>query len=263
MDEKILIQSSHYNIKKFSTIISIVAIIISILIIIFGAIENYSYCKKEYYDDHWTSSTFFRPSCIHTKTYSDTLSNGYAYEVPALAETPEEFKQYHPTLKSYMKCYSESYSNIMCGGLITDDNLWNALIPLPLIIIAMLLYLWLSKYSLTVTDKRVYGKAAFGKRVDLPLDMVSAVGTSALKGISVGTSSGRIKFKLIKNRDEIHSTLSKLLMDRQQAEKKRTVSQPVVSASNADELEKFKKLLDSGVITQEEFDEKKKQLLGL
>lgn len=33
--------------------------------------------------------------------------------------------------------------------------------------------------------------------------------------------------------------------------------------SNADELRKFKDLLDSGVITQQEFDAKKKQLLGL
>ena len=33
--------------------------------------------------------------------------------------------------------------------------------------------------------------------------------------------------------------------------------------SDADELKKFKELLDSGVITQEEFDAKKKQLLGL
>ena len=31
----------------------------------------------------------------------------------------------------------------------------------------------------------------------------------------------------------------------------------------ADELKKYKDLLDSGVITQEEFDAKKKQLLGL
>lgn len=33
--------------------------------------------------------------------------------------------------------------------------------------------------------------------------------------------------------------------------------------SNADELAKFKQLLDSGAITQEEYDAKKKQLLGL
>ena len=33
--------------------------------------------------------------------------------------------------------------------------------------------------------------------------------------------------------------------------------------SNADELKKYKELLDMGIITQEEFDAKKKQLLGL
>lgn len=33
--------------------------------------------------------------------------------------------------------------------------------------------------------------------------------------------------------------------------------------SPADELKKFKELLDSGVISQEEFDQKKKQLLGV
>ena len=35
------------------------------------------------------------------------------------------------------------------------------------------------------------------------------------------------------------------------------------TVSAADELKKFKELLDAGVITQEEFDAKKKQLLGL
>ena len=35
------------------------------------------------------------------------------------------------------------------------------------------------------------------------------------------------------------------------------------AASAADEIKKFKELLDMGVITQEEFDAKKKQLLGL
>lgn len=37
----------------------------------------------------------------------------------------------------------------------------------------------------------------------------------------------------------------------------------VQTVSSADELRKFKYLLDAGIITQEEFDAKKKQLLGL
>ena len=37
----------------------------------------------------------------------------------------------------------------------------------------------------------------------------------------------------------------------------------IIQNSSADEIKKFKELLDSGIITQEEFDAKKKQLLGL
>lgn len=37
----------------------------------------------------------------------------------------------------------------------------------------------------------------------------------------------------------------------------------VQQVSGADEIQKYKKLLDDGIITQEEFDAKKKQLLGL
>lgn len=39
--------------------------------------------------------------------------------------------------------------------------------------------------------------------------------------------------------------------------------EPTSSSSNADELRKFKGLLDDGIITQEEFDAKKKELLGV
>lgn len=38
---------------------------------------------------------------------------------------------------------------------------------------------------------------------------------------------------------------------------------PVAASTPADEIKKYKELLDMGVISQEEFDAKKKQLLGL
>ena len=146
------------------------------------------------------------------------------------------------------------------GGLIIA-----VLVPVVFIIIAFLVYRSYSKVELTVTDKRVYGLAKFGKRVDLPLDSISAVGTSAMKGIDVTTASGAIKFKFIKNRDEIHSAISKLLVDRQGKERPVTTTtiKQEIPQSNADELKKYKDLLDSGIITQDEFDAKKKQLLGL
>ena len=131
--------------------------------------------------------------------------------------------------------------------------------------IGLIAYFWLSKIELTVTDKRVYGVAAFGKRVDLPMDSVSAVATGWPKGIAVATSSGKISFLAIKNRNDIHKVMSELLIERQS--KAPAQAQPTIikeaSQSNLDELKKLKDLLDAGIISQEEFDAKKKQLLGL
>lgn len=129
---------------------------------------------------------------------------------------------------------------------------WLSIALLPTSIILFML----SKCEIVVTDKRVFGKARFHKNVDIPIDSISAVGTSAFNGIAVASSSGRIVFYEIKNRDEISKAISNLLISRQTGNKG---SQP----SNADELGKFKELLDKGIITQEEFDAKKKQLLGL
>lgn len=130
-------------------------------------------------------------------------------------------------------------------------------------IIFLLFLLYVTKMRMTVTDKRVYGCTAFGRRVDLPLDSISAVATSFFKGLAVATSSGKIRFLLLKNRDELHNAISTLLIDRQETEREVNASKQEARSSNADELKKFKELLDSGIISQEEFDAKKKQLLGL
>ena len=70
-------------------------------------------------------------------------------------------------------------------------------------------------------------------------------------------NSGEPNFTVI---EELHSTLSQMLNAHQQREAPAT-SAPRISA--ADELAKFKALLDSGVITPHEFEAKKRQLLGL
>ncbi len=138
-------------------------------------------------------------------------------------------------------------------------GLGGLVISAPIAIITFFLYAWLSECEITVTDKRVYGKAAFKNRVDIPVDSISAVGTSFLNGISIGSSSGRIMFFLIANNIEIHSCISNMIIERQ-----KSVNNAIINNSDsADELKKFKELLDSGVITQEEFDAKKKQILGL
>lgn len=137
-----------------------------------------------------------------------------------------------------------------------------ALIPMLLYIICRLII----ANELVVTDKRVYGKIALGKRVDLPLDSISAVALTItlLQGISISTSSGRISFYFIEKPKEIHKEISTLIINRQSKMNfNASTFKQETPKSSADELKKYKDLLDSGVITQEEFDEKKKQLLDL
>ena len=157
--------------------------------------------------------------------------------------------------------------SIIYGGYTMDEFLYTdggAIIPKLLMPIFFVITLWAVFFTeIVVTDKRVYGKTMFGKRVDLPLDSISSVGLSSLHGISVGTSSGRISFVLIMNNRDIHNSINDLLINRQKKNSEPTTPSVASSTFNADELKKFKELLDMGVITQEEFDAKKKQLLGL
>ena len=82
---------------------------------------------------------------------------------------------------------------------------------LPLTFILVSIVKGMQKSKLSVSNMRVFGHAAFGKSFDIPLDSVSAVSQSAIKGINVTTASGLIKLKLISNADELETGLSKML----------------------------------------------------
>ena len=91
----------------------------------------------------------------------------------------------------------------------------------------------------------------------LLIESVSAVvSTAALNGFAWKSIFGLIGLSIAMNLVK----RSKLIVPAKTAEPAVVIQKPT---SNADELKKYKELLDSGVITQEEFDAKKKQLLGL
>ncbi len=123
----------------------------------------------------------------------------------------------------------------------------------------------LANYRLTITDKNVYGITCFGKKITLPIHMISAYATSKfLSAIAITTTSGVIKFSCIGNNDKIAVILQQLINERQE---KTSIQESVVAQQNStnklDDLMKLKTLLDSNVITQEEFDAKKKEILGI
>ena len=235
MEEKVLIKSERYNVKKFFIIMVIIGAVLSTVMFswyMFDEMDSYDY----YYESYLSHQEY--DNC-------DPYGFGKCYGCEKIENNPTKF--------GFALAEVFDYYFIFC------------LIPITaLALIGGLIYLGLRSYELTVTDKRIYGKIAWGKRVDLPVDSVSATATLGSKGISVSTSSGRIRFRTIKNANEIYEVVNNLLIERQQKRNNTTVIAPVSNTTDeADQLKKYKDLLDSGVITQEEFDAKKKQLLGL
>lgn len=246
MEEKVLIESEQYNVKKVFKIMLIIGIVLSVL----GSIICISYSIVQY-------NRFYGADHEHNwSCYNSLFWDDYYYD------------EHNNNLKEYkMDCPQVVYGNAFSYALSVyfRDLFWICLIPVAAsALIGGLIYLWLRSYELTITDKRIYGKVAWGKRVDLPVDSVSAIATiRVLKGVSVSTSSGRISFRVIKNADEIYKVMNNLLIERQQEKVNATVAAVAPKSDETDQLKKYKDLLDSGVITQEEFDAKKKQLLGL
>ena len=130
-------------------------------------------------------------------------------------------------------------------------------------IVAGIIYFANRNCELQITENSVKGKTLFGREVVLPLDMVSAYSTSKLLSVvAVATASGITRFSLVENYKEIGDVLSRLISQRQrntQVDNTESYSK----SDSMDDLIKLKSLLDAGIITQEEFDAKKKQLLGL
>lgn len=128
MEEKTIIKSERYNLKK------IAAVIVTIGLVLFAA-------------------------------YAVVDVVRYMEEYNRLAAKNYDWFDYFSPLDMAMR---------RDGGFIVA-----VFAPVVCVIIAIIVHRAYSKIELIVTDKCVYGCAAFGKRVDLPLDSISAVGTGS------------------------------------------------------------------------------------
>lgn len=138
---------------------------------------------------------------------------------------------------------------------------------LPVVIVEGIIYFcfWLKKYnynylSLKITDEGI--AIINSKKFDMfiPTNQIGAVAQKkeTIEILNVNTTQAR-SFYFLANADEIKKTLDDLIF-------KTENNKTVVIQENDDsvlEIKKYKELLDSDIITQEEFDLKKKQLLDL
>ena len=141
--------------------------------------------------------------------------------------------------------------------------------------------------QLFVTKTHIYGWYLFKKSTfDFPIEKITAVqtvNTSMTKSWIYLSSGGERVLALgnIINADELKHAISNLIKENSEKvqkvevvntvttiqqskdEKSEAIQTKSETLSSADEIKKFKELYDQGIITEEEFNAKKRQLLGL
>lgn len=259
MEEKVLIKShTSKSIKFVYKCIIIGCAAISILCLLLGIIASISgknEWKKATLEDAYISYG------VHEGEYR--CDYWYSYLEKSCGEYFDTADEYFSHLEKYnhYRYSSDRYGAFYYGGDFYYLH-WVFAVFTGIFFISWRL---LANYRLTITDKNVYGITCFGKKIALPIHMISAYATSKfLSAIAITTTSGVIKFSCIGNNDKIAVILQQLINERQE---KTSIQESVVEQQNStkklDDLMKLKTLLDSNVITQEEFDAKKKEILGI
>lgn len=218
--------------------------------------KNDSYaeqCKDVYYK-------------LNKHTYDITL-NGVRYDASDIREAESKMRSAFANLMvsagfdrygSYNIANWFKYTNIV---EYFSGYYWNNILPICCYIVLLLSILFTilvnqeAKKELVVYEDSVLCRVNPKKSKQLVFEDINNVdfGKNTLKIVGTG-----VKFKIsnLTNAESIKSVI---------IEKKKSVQNKSdsLNISNADELKKYKDLLDNGVISQEEYDVKKKQILGL
>ena len=138
------------------------------------------------------------------------------------------------------------------------------------IIIASRCYLSMNGTQIEGQLKTLFGK----KKLQMPIDHVDSVVTSSgfkdkLRGgetLIISANRGLIKFHYVRNADEFAQAAMKRIDEvKKTASHPASAPAPAQTTSGGDAMEKLnslKQMLDSGLITQEDFDQKKADILS-
>ncbi len=127
-------------------------------------------------------------------------------------ENYEDFCKYKEKLEKLEGKEASSEINIIVFSSISGAGAF-------INIVYAIAYVLDKKTKMVVTDKRVYGCGVFGKRLDLPLDYISAVSKGPFKKICVASPSGKLICYGLMNRNEAYDCIIDLLIERNTVKK--------------------------------------------
>lgn len=219
--------------------------------------DDYKTMVKEMYDT-------FNPTSYKVKVNGVWIDN---YDVVKSARKADEALGDLLTDAGYSCYYGSKYLAYVGYFDYTVHNnpvifiIWGAL---ALVLGALHLFCFFdSKKSMIIDADRIVCKRGKKTAKEFMLKDVKSVELAPLKGLKVKGAGIKYQLILLSNADALKTTIMDSLAAIPSENVVATEIKQEILPSSADELKKYKELLESGVITQEEFDAKKKQLLGL
>ena len=282
---KVLIKSEKTSQKKKKRIIWAVSVLL-VIITMAALIIDYSGYKKgqefglastiissEIGGSSWVNkSDSYAEQCedvyykLNKHTYDMTI-NGVKYDASDVRKTESAMRSAFADVME--SAGFDRYSSYNIADWFKYTNIveyfsgyyWNNILPICCYIVLLFSIVFTilvnkeEKKELVVFEDSVLCRINPKKSKQLVFEDINNVdfGKNALKIVGTG-----VKFKIcnLTNAESIKS----VIIEKKKSTQSKSDS---LNVSNADELKKYKELLDNGVISQEEFDAKKKQILGL
>lgn len=183
MEEKVLIKSYSPNTKKFFKVMAIIGIVLAVITFMARCSNeinsNYYQDCKEVYEQHQAEGR-----C------------GRYYDEGELCERCEYIEESSPVGDAFGPAIG-----IFAGT----------------IVLALVIKLLLSSFSLVVTDKRVYCKILWIHHICLPVDSITAVSRiGIINMLAIGAPAGRIFVSFVMNSKAMYNVLNDLFIARQE-----------------------------------------------
>lgn len=169
---------------------------------------------------------------------------------------------------------SDSVMHFSFVNLLISIAIIAVILLLP-VIIGVIIKNIVSGCSIELNEDGIVGqyKQLFAKKqLTLPIEKVDSVTVQngffdkieSGETLCIRSASGLVRFHWVQNAQEfLDATLAEIQKYKETVSAKSAVTPVVPVSDEFEKIKKLKELLDSGVITQEEFEAKKKQLLGL
>ena len=202
--------------------------------------------------------SYLNPSYYSYRSSYGTISNSDVISAVRKVESSlNEIlrgEKYNKGASYYLKytSFGEFYSNTNTAFFIIYGILF-------LIVGTLNLYYLIDrKTEIVIKNELLICKRNNGKSIQALLENINSVETTRLKGLSLIGNGFKYKIILVENNEVLREEIMKLLSKISKVEHKKEDNYDSMK-----ELKKYKKLLDDGIITEEEFDKKKKELLNL